>query len=126
MSLELDTDAATVRRLVSLVGGTVGCLTAMGIAGVMYASGAFSSMLGGKVEHLTAEEKFARTLEHHCRFGMALGGAMATTGRTKSNPCDGIGRGVLEAMDAHRSISRDIRNRDSGPRKQIGSGLIPD
>lgn len=103
-ALELETDTATLKRMLAMIGGTVSIVAVLGVAGVLIASGSFKSMLGYSTYvnyHRTEAEKLAGKVMVGCKLGaVALvasrGEKAAAAGRELSDACEEVGAAIKD------------------------------
>ena len=101
-SLELETDTATLKRMMTMIGGTVAIVAVLGVAGILLASGSLTSRFIGPAymsgPAVTAD-RYAKQIEMTCRIGaVALVASRdpvkAEAGRELANQCDEVGNSV--------------------------------
>lgn len=103
-ALELETDTATLKRMLGMIAGTVSILAVLGVAGVLIASGSVKTMLGYSPYvsyHRTEAEKLAGKVVVGCRLGAVVLGASrnqktAESGRQLGEQCDDIGEAIKD------------------------------
>lgn len=105
-SLELETDPATLRGMLSMIGGTICIVTAIGVFGIFVASGSFSSYFYKKpyaVETVTSAERLAKQVELSCRVGAAAmtvsrDPVKAAAGRDLADQCEEAGETMRRSL----------------------------
>lgn len=108
-ALELETDAATLKRMLAMIAGTVGVVSVLGVSTVLFASGSFKSMLGYPTyvtHHRTEADRLAGKVVMGCKLGaVALAASRdenkAAAGRELAGQCDEVGA-VIKSLPVTR------------------------